>query len=54
MDRTFVQNGTVRNETETETRAKNPRVWVSDIIMFRDSVTNSGVESSLKKKKERK
>ena len=33
----------LETEIETETRANNPYVWVSDIIIFHDSMTNSGV-----------
>lgn len=33
----------LETEIETETRANNPYGWVSDIIIFHDSVTNSGV-----------
>ena len=33
----------LETEAETETRAKNPHIWASDIIIFHDSVTNSGV-----------
>ena len=33
----------LETEIEKETRANNPYVWVSDIIIFHDLVTNSGV-----------